>query len=186
MTEEKKEENLILAGLSFNKDKIAAACSDEKNTMLAIGLIAFSVLFDTVLAFINGNGGSSGFGRMGLTGGNAAIAEFGSAAVGTFLSAFVMIYVIRIFKVGITYTESLRLYGAAMIWTILGAIFGLIPGFGMIGIVFWLAFNFSLMFGIAGYTKLKLGQALLTIVLTFAAVFVVIILYGMVIGAIFT
>ena len=185
MEENKKEANLIMAGLSFSKTKIAEACKNENNTNLAVALIAFSVLFDTVLAFINGNGGSSGFGRMGLTGASAAIAEFGSAAIGTFLSAFIMVYVIRIFKANITYAESLRLYGAAIIWTILGAILVLIPGFGMVGIAFWLAYNLSLMFGITGYTKIKIWQSLLTIVLTFAAVFVVIILYGMVIGAIF-
>lgn len=177
--------NMVMAGLKFSKSEIAEVASKEKNTMVAVSLIAFSVLFDTVLAFINGNGGSSGFGRMGLVGWQAAIAEFGSAAIGTFLSAFAMIYVIRIFKAKITYAESLRLYGAAIIWTILGAIFGLIPGFGMVGILFWLAYNVSLMFGITGYTKIKMWESFLTIVLTFAAIFVVIMLYGMVIGAVF-
>ncbi|OQY33564.1 MAG: hypothetical protein B6I38_03450 [Anaerolineaceae bacterium 4572_5.1] len=189
MVEEKKETNLVMAGLSFSKTKIAEACSNEKNTTLAIALIAFSVLFATVLAFFNGNGGNSGFGRDGYIGWQAAIAEFGSATIGTFLSAFIMIYVIRIYKVKLTYPETLRLYGAAIIWTILGTIFGLIPNLGVIGmavgIALWLAYNFSLMFGIAGYTKIKLGQAFLTIVLTFIAVFIVIILYGMVIGTVF-
>ncbi len=176
---------LVIAGLSFSKDKIAKACKKESNTKIAVALIVFSVLFDTVLAFINGNGGSSGIGRMGLTGVQAAVAEFGSAAIGTFLSAFIMIYVLRIFKVKPTYPEILRLYGAAIIWTILGAIFGLIPGLGMIGIVFWLAYNFSLMFGLTGYFKIKIWQSFLSIVITFAVIFGVMMAYGMVIGAIF-
>ena len=189
MMEEKKEASLVMAGLSFSKTKMAEACKNENNTNLAVALIAFSVLFATVLAFFNGNGGNSGFGRDGFIGVQAAIAEFGSAAIGTFLSAFVMIYVIRIYKVKLTYPETLRLYGAAIIWTILGTVFGLIPNLGVIGMVvgigLWLAYNFSLMFGIAGYTNIKPLQAFLTIVMTFVAVFVVIILYGVVIGLIF-
>ena len=181
--------NMIMAGLKFSKSEMADVAGKEKYTTPAVLLMAFSVLFATVLAFFNGNGGNSGFGRDGFIGGQAAIAEFGSAAIGTFLSAFVMIYVIRIYKVKLTYPETLRLYGAAIIWTILGTVFGLIPNLGVVGMVvgiaLWLAYNFSLMFGIAGYTSIKLLQAFLTIVMTFVAVFVVIILYGMVIGSIF-
>ena len=181
--------NMIMAGLKFSKSEMADVAGKEKYTTPAVLLMAFSVLFATVLAFFNGNGGNSGFGRDGFIGSQAAIAEFGSAAIGTFLSAFVMIYVIRIYKVKLTYPETLRLYGAAIIWTILGTVFGLIPNLGVVGMVvgiaLWLAYNFSLMFGIAGYTNLKLLQAFLTIVMTFVAVFVVIILYGIVIGAIF-
>lgn len=189
MSEEKKETNLVVAGLKFSGSEIAEACGKEKNTQLAVWLMAFSVLFATVIAFFNGNGGNSGFGRDGYIGWQAAIAEFGSAAIGTFLSAFIMVYVIRIFKVKIAYTETLRLYGAAIIWTIFGAVFGLIPDLGVIGMVvgigLWLAYNFSLMFGISGYTKIKIWQAFLTIVLTFVVTFIAIILYGVVIGAVF-
>jgi len=189
MTEEKKEANLVVAGLKFNGSEMGEACRQEKNTQVAITLLAFSVLLATVLAFIYGNGGNSGFGRSGYIGWTAAIAEFGSSMIGTFFSAYVMIYVIRIYKVKITYPETLRLYGAAIIWTILGALFGLLPNLGVVGMVvgiaLWLAYNFSLMFGVAGYTKIKIWQAFLTIVLTFVVVFIAIILYGVVISAIF-
>ena len=192
MENETKEANLIVAGLKFSGSDIAAACSNEKNTTLAAGLMAFSVLLGTVIAFIYGNGGSSGVGRMGLEGSAAAIAEFGSLLAGTFLSAFIMVYVIRIFKVTLTYAEVLRLYGAAIIWTILSVFVGLIitvlslpEKFAMVGVLFWLAYNFSLMFGIAGYTKLKLWKAFLAIVITFAVVFVIMIIYGMLMGAMF-
>ena len=193
MENETKEANLVVAGLKFSKSEIAAACSNEKNTTLAVGLIAFSVIMGTIIAFIYGNGGSSGVGRMGLEGSAAAIAEVGSLLIGSFLSAFIMVYVIRIFKVSITYAEVLRLYGSAVIWTLLGMfvglaikLFSLPEGLAMVGVLFWLARNFSLMFGMSGYTKLKLWQSFLTIVLTFVVVFVVMILYGELMGAMFT
>ena len=188
METDAKETNLVVAGLKFSKSEIGIACNNEKNTTLAVGLLAFSVILSTVIAYIYGNGGSSGVGRMGLTGVDAAIAELGSVLAGTFLSAFIMVYVIRIFKVELTYAGMLRLYGAAIIWTILGTIAGLIlpEELAMAGVLFWLAYNFSLMFGMTGYAKIKLWQAFLTIVLTFVVVFVVMILYGMLMGAMFT
>ena len=192
MENDTKEANLVVAGLKFSKSEISAACNNEKNTTLAVGLLAFSVIFGTIIAFIYGNGGSSGVGGMGLTGSEAAIAELGSLLAGTFLSAFVMVYVIRIFKVTLTYSEMLRLYGAAVIWSILGTTVGLLikvlslpESLAMVGVLFWLARNFSLMFGVSGYTKLKLWQSFLTIVITFALVFVVMILYGILMETMF-
>ena len=104
-----------------------------------------------------------------------------------------MTFIIRAFKVKITYPETLRLYGAAIIWTILGAVFSLILNLGVdlgvvgmiVGIGLWLAYNFALMFGLAAYSKIKIWQAFLTIVLTFIVVFVSIILYGVIFGAVF-
>ncbi len=187
MENDKKEANLVVAGLKFSKSEIGEAASNEKNTILAVSLIVFSVIFGVVIAYFKGNGGSSGVGRMGLTGFDAAIAEMGSLLIGTFLSAFIMVYVIRIFKVKPSYTAILRVYGAAVIWSILGDIVGLFlpPALAMAGILFWLAYNFSVMFGLAGLTLIKMWQSFLTIVITFAVVFGVMMLFGMVIQAAF-
>lgn len=187
MENEQKEVNLVVAGLKFSKSDIGVAASNEKNTLPAVLLITFSVIFGVVIAYFKGNGGSSGVGRMGLTGFDAAIAEMGSLLIGTFLSALIMVFVIRIFKVKPSYAAIIRVYGAAVIWSILGDVVGLFlpPALAMAGILFWLAYNFSVMFGLTGLTKIKLWQSFLTIVLTFAAVFIVMILFGMLIGAIF-
>jgi hypothetical protein len=188
METNRKEVNLVMAGLKFSKSEIGEACRNEKNTIPAVLLIAFSVILGVVIAFFNGNGGSSGVGRMGLTGFDAAIAEMGSLLVGTFLSAFIMVFVIRIFKVKPSYAGILRVYGAAIIWTILKSVVGLIlpSGFAMVAVAFWLAYNFSVLFGLTGYTKIKLWQSFLSIVLTFAVVFGIMMLYGMVIKSIFS
>ncbi len=187
MENEKKEANLILAGLKFNKSELSEVSSNEKNTLPAILLIAFSVIFGVVIAYFKGNGGSSGVGRMGLTGFDAAVAEMGSLLIGTFLSAFIMVFVIRIFKVKPSYTGILRVYGAAIIWTILSSVFDLIlpPNFALLGIAFWLAYNFAVMFGLTGYTKIKLWQSFLSIVITFAVVFAVMMVFGIIIGSVF-
>lgn len=193
MSAESKETNLVISGLKFSGSEMAEACAEEKNTQLAIGLLAFSVLFATVLAFFYGNGGNSGFGRDGYMGWQAALAEFGSAALGTFFSAYVMTFTARAFKVKITYPETLRLYGAAIIWTIIGTVLSLILNLGLnlgivgmiAGIGLWLAYNFALMFGLAAYTKIVLWKAFLTIILTFIVVFIAIILYGVIFGAVF-
>lgn len=187
MEDKKKEVNLVVAGLKFSKSDIGTACQNENNTMFAVLLIAFSVILGTVIAYFKGNGGSSGVGRMGLAGMDAAIAEMGSLLIGTFLSAFIMVYVIRIFKVTPSYAGILRVYGAAIIWTILKSVFGLFlpPGLAMVAILFWLAYNFAVMFGLTGYTGIKLWQSFLSIVLTFAVIFGIMMLYGMLISAIF-
>jgi hypothetical protein len=187
MEKKKKEANLVMAGLKFSKSEIGEAAGNKENTTLAVLLIAFSAVLGTVIAFFKGNGGSSGVGRMGLTGLDAAIAEMGSLLIGTFLSAFIMVFVIRIFKVKPSYDGILRVYGAAIIWTILKSLVGLVlpEGFAMLAVAFWLAYNFSVMFGLAGYAKIKTWQSFLSIVLTFAVVFGVMIIYGMVIKAVF-
>ena len=188
MENDRKEVNLVVAGLKFSKSDIGQAARNEKNTIPAVLLIAFSVILGVVIAYFKGNGGSSGVGRMGLTGFDAAVAEMGSLLIGTFVSAFIMVFVIRIFKVKPSYAAILRVYGAAIIWSILGDVFGLFlpPNLAMLAVLFWLAFNFSVMFGLAGLTKIKLWQSFLSIVITFAVVFGIMILYGMIIGAIFT
>lgn len=188
MENEKKEANLILAGLKFNQSELGDACSNEKNTTLAVVMIVLAVVIDVAIAYFKGNPGNSGLARMGLTGVNAAIAELGSVLIGTFVSAFIMVYVIRIFKVKPTYSDILRVYGAAIIWTILGLIIGLLlpSKLAMVaGVLFWLAYNFAVLFALTGLTKIKLWQSFVSIVLTFVGVFVVVIVYGMLVGAVF-
>ncbi|MEN8251381.1 MAG: YIP1 family protein [Bacteroidota bacterium] len=182
-----KAAKMIMAGLKFSKSEIDEVASSDKYTKPAVWLIAFSAILGAVIAFFKGNGGSSGIGRMGLVGFNAAIAEFGSLLIGTFLSALIMVYVIRIFKVKPTFNNILGIYGAAIIWTILKQFVGLaLPeGLAMVGVLFWLAYNFAVLFGLMGHTKLKWWQALLTIILTFAVIFGIMIVYGIVAGVIF-
>ena len=184
--------NMIMAGLKFKGEGIADVAGNEENTKPAVMLIGFSILFGTIVALIFGNGGSSGVGRMGLTGMTAAMVELGSLLIGTFLSAYIMTFAIRIFKVTLTYNEVLRIYGAAIIWTIIKTAFGLIvkivaPGsiLGMAGVLFWLAFNFAVLFGLAAYTKTKVWQAFLSIVLTFAVIFIIMLPYGSIVEALF-
>ncbi len=191
MENKKKSASMVLAGLKFSPSEIGEVAENEKNTIPAILLISFSVLLGVVIAFFKGNGGSSGLGRMGITGSNAAIAQMGSLLIGTFLSAFVMLYVIRIFKVRPSFSGILRVYGSAIIWTILKSIIVLIiplflpPKFAMIGVVFWFTFNFSVLFGLVGYTKIKIWQSFLSIVITFAIIFGLMVPYGMLIKALF-
>ena len=179
--------NMIKAGIKFSKSEIGEIAQNGAYTTTAVLLIAFSVLLDTVISYFKGNGGSSGVAGLGLTGINAAIAEVGSLLIGTFLSALIMTFVIRIFKVKPSYNGILRVYGSAIIWTILGSLVGLLlpPNLAMIVIVFWLAYNFAVLFGLTGYTKIKLWQSFLSIVITFAIVFIIMMPYGMLIEAIF-
>ena len=175
--------NMIMAGLKFSQTEIGKIAKDEKYTSPAIWLISITVLLGAVIALFKGNSGSSGVVRMGLTGINAAIAELGSLLIGTFLSAFIMVYVLRIFKAKASFTGVLRVYGAAIIWTILKLVFGLIlpPGVAMIAILFWLAYNFAVLFGLTGYTGIKLWKSFLSIVITFAIVFIIMMPYGTII-----
>ena len=179
---------MIMAGLKFSANEIGEVAEQEDYTSSAILLLSISVLLDTIIAYFRGNGGNSGLAGMGLTGINASIGEFGSALIGTFVSAWIMVYVIRIFKVSPSFNGILRTYGSAIIWTILGSLLGLfvagVPAM-IVGVVLWLAYNFALLFGLMGYTKIAWWKSFLSIVLTFIGVFVVIMVYGMIIGAIF-
>ncbi len=187
MGESRNGSDLILSGLKFNGTLMGEVCRNDKNTISAVLLIAFSVAAGAVIAYFNGNGGSSGLGGMGLSGTNAAIAQTGSLLIGTFLSALVMVFIIRIFKVKPSYSGIIRVYGAAIIWTIIKTAVGLFlpEGFAMAAILFWLAYNFALMFGLAGYTGIKIWQSFLSIVLTFAVIFGIMILYGIAVEAVF-
>ena len=191
MEKNEQKTSMIMAGLKFSKIEIAEVADNENNTIPAALLISFSVLLGTIIAFYKGNGGSSGLGRMGITGFDAAVAQFGSLVIGTFLSAFIMVWVIRIFKVKPTFSAILRVYGAAISWTILKTFYVLIvpfildPKFALLGVAFWLSFNFSVLFGLSGYTKIKPWQSFLSIVLTFAVVFTIMIPYGMLIKSLF-
>jgi len=191
MEEKKKNVNMILAGLKFNGTEIAEVCKNKKNTIPAILLISFTVLLGVAKAFFMGNGGSSGFGRMGLTGFQAATAELGSLLIGTFFSAFIMVYVVRIFKVRPSFSGIIRLYGSAIIWTTIKIILSIViplllpPKFAMVGVIFWFAFNFSVLFGLTEYTKIKIWKSFLSIVITFAFVFGFVNLYGLLIKTVF-
>jgi hypothetical protein len=179
--------HMIVSGLTFSKTKIGKIGHTEKYTIPAAVLLAISVLLDTVIAYFNGNSGNSGLARSGLDGAGAAIGQLGSGLIGLFLSALIMVYVLRIFKAQSSYAGVLRVYGAAVIWMILMSLVGLVTpeSLMIVGVLFWLAYNFAVLFGLAGYTGLALWKSFIAIVLTFIAVFIVMIPYGMVITAIF-
>lgn len=187
MENENKHVNLILAGLKFKGSEIAAACHDETNTSPAIILISFFVLLGTVIAFFEGNGGSSGLAGMGLTGLDAAVAQLGSLIIGSFLSAYIMVFVIRLFKVKPSYKGILRVYGAAIMWLIFKSVIILMlpANLALVGVLFWLAYNFAVLFGLASYAQIKIWQSFLSIVLSFAVVFGVMMIYGEIVQAVF-
>jgi hypothetical protein len=179
--------HMIVAGLKFSKSEIGKIGHALQYTVPAVVLLLISALLDAAIAYVNGPGGNSGLARSGLTGMGAAIGQLGSGLIGLFLSALIMVYVLRLFKGESTYTGVLRVYGAAIIWTILGSLVGLFlpEGLAMAGILFWLAYNFAVLFGLTGYTGLAIWKSFLAIVLTFIVVFIVMLPYGMIIEAIF-
>ena len=180
---------MLMAGLKFSGTEIGDIAKDESYTQPAIWLLSISVLLNTVIAFFRGNSGSSGVGRMGLTGSSAAIAEFGSAVVGLFLSALIMVYVIRIFKVKLPYNGILRVYGSAIVWTILLSLLLLVLPHGILRMIvaigFWLAYNFAEWFGLTKYANIEMWKTFVSIVLTFLIIFIIMMPYGTIIGALF-
>ncbi len=182
--------SMMLAGLKFSRKDMGEVGKNEEDTIPAVLMILISVLFGTTVAFFKGNGGSSGFANLELTGFNAAIAEFGGLLVGTFVFAIILALVMRIFKAKPGIVGTFRVWGAAIIWSIIGDIVGLLlgwllPDFAMLSIVFWLLFNIALMIGMVGYTDAKYWQSFLSIVIAFAIIFGVTMLYGMLVGMIF-
>jgi len=172
---------MVKAGLKFGKEKIGDIAKKESYTQAAIYLLSFSILLDVLIAFFKGNAGSSGIANLGLGGFNAAVAQLGSLLIGILLSAYIMVFVLRIFNADATFNAILRIYGSAIIWTIIGSVLALLVGGTVamvVGIVCWLAYNFAVLFGLSGYTKLSLWQSFLSIVLTFIGVFVVMLVYG--------
>lgn len=181
---------LILAGLKFSRSEIGEVGNNEKDTIPALIMIFINVLLASVLAFFLGNGGSGGFSDLGLTGINAAIAELGSGLIGVFVYAIILALVMRIFKVKPTIIGTIRVWGAVVIWSIIGDIVGLfltlfLPSFSMLSILFWLIFNIALMIGMTGYTEAKYWQSFLGIVITFIVIFGIMLGYGIILGLIF-
>ncbi len=180
--------NMVLAGLKFNKSEIGSVGKNEKDTFPAVLLILLYVLFGAIVAFFLGNG--KNLAGLGLIGFPAAIAELGSVLIGAFVSAIILALVMRIFKVKPSIVGTIRVWGAVIIWSIIGGIVGLLlkiflPDLAMLSIVFWLVFNVALMIGMTGYTEAKYWQSFLGIVITFAVNFGVSMLYGIVLGIIF-
>ncbi|MHA1718833.1 MAG: hypothetical protein ACTSWX_14955 [Promethearchaeota archaeon] len=181
---------MIFSGLKFSKQEMGEVGKEEKNTFPAIILILIEVIIVSVIAYFRGNGGSSGISGLHLTGFNAAIGEFGSALIGTFLYAVILTFIMYIFKVKPSVGGIIRVWGAAVIWTIIGDLIGLLlalylPKLAMLSLVFWLLFNIALMIGIVGYTEAKYWQSFLGIVITFMINFGIIMLYGMLLGLFF-
>ncbi len=178
---------MMTAGLKFSKEEIGAIGKVKSYTQPAVWLIVVSVLIDVVSAFFNGLGGSSGLAGMNLKGANAALAQLGSGLIGTFLSAYIMVFVLRLFKFETAFDAVLRIYGSATVWAIIGSLISVVFS-GTIamagGILCWLAYNFAVLFGLMGFTKLEWWKSFLSIVLTFIGVFICILLYGLVVGAI--
>ena len=178
---------LVLAGLKFSREDIGEVGKNEKDTLPAVIMIFISVLFASVIAFFLGNGGSGGLSEYNLAGFDAAIAGFGSGLIGTFISAIILALVMLLFKVKPTIVGTIRVYGAVIIWSIIGDIVGLIlpENLSMLALVFWLLYNIALMIGMTGYTEAKYWQSFLGIVITFAIIFGISMLYGMLIEFIF-
>lgn len=181
---------LILAGLKFSRKEIGEVGNNEKDTIPALVMIIISVLLASVLAFFFGNGGSGGFSGLGLTGISAAIAELGSGLIGVFFNVIILALVMRIFKVKPTILGTFRVWGAVVIWSIIGDIVSIfltlfLPSFGMLSILFWLLFNIALMIGLTGYTEAKYWQSFLGIVITFAVIFGIMMVYGIILALIF-
>ena len=181
---------LILAGLKFSRSEIGEVGNNEKDTIPALIMIFINVLLASVLAFFFGNGGSGGFSDLELTGFDAAIAELGSGLIGVFVYVIILALVMRLFKVKPTIVGTLRVWGAVVIWSIIGDIVGLLltlflPSLSMASILFWLLFNIALMIGMTGYSEAKYWQSFLGIVITFAVIFGIMMLYGIVIALIF-
>ena len=181
---------LVLAGLKFSREDIGEVGKNEKDTLPAVIMIFINILFASVIAFFLGNGGAGGLSGLELEGFDAAIAELGGGLIGTFLSAIILALVMLLFKVKPTIVGTIRVYGAVVIWSIIGNIIGLLltlylPDLSMLSILFWLIFNIALMIGMVGYTEAKYWQSFLGIVITFAIIFGISMLYGMLIELIF-
>lgn len=181
---------LILAGLKFSRKDIGEVGNNEKDMIPVLIMIFINVLLASVLAFFFENGGSGGFSDLGLTGINAAIAELGSGLIGVFFKVIILALVMRIFKVKPTIVGTLRVWGACVIWSIIGDIVGLfltlfLPSLGMLSILFWLLFSIALMIGLTCYTEAKYWQSLLSIVIAFAVIFGIMMGYGKLLELIF-
>jgi hypothetical protein len=174
--------DLVKAGLQFSKTEIGAIAEKESYTQAAVSLLSFSVLLDVVIAFFKGNGGSSGIANLQLSGATAAVAQLGSLLIGIVLSAYLMTFVLRLFDVETTFDAILRIYGSAIVWTIIASVITALLGGGVaamvVGILCWFAYNFAVLFGLAEFTKLPLWKSFASIVLTFIGVFVCILAYG--------
>ncbi|MCF2139555.1 MAG: YIP1 family protein [Candidatus Lokiarchaeota archaeon] len=142
--------------------------------------ILLYALIESIIAFFNGNPGSSGISGLELTGISASFAGFGSSLIGTFVYAIVLALIFRLFKVKPTFIGTLRIWGAVIIWSIIGDLIGLFlpENLSMLTLIFWLLFNIALMIGMVGYTEAKYWQSFLSIVIGFMIIFGFLLLYG--------
>lgn len=164
--------DMILPGLKFNRKELGEVGKNEKNTIPAIIMIGIYVTLISILAIFYGNSGPSGFSGDGLTGFTAFLAELGSGLIGSFLNAVIITCILRIFKDKSSPMGLIRVYGAVIIWSIIGQVINLLIPFMFVFIVFFLVFNVALLIGVIGYTEKKWWQVFIAIVLAFLLVFV--------------
>ncbi len=180
MANQNKTVRLLLAGLKFDRQDLGALGRDAAYQGAAVAWLLALAAWGGLAAFFHGNSGSSGVVRMGLSGGSAALAEAGSLLISTFVSAWVMTWVLRLFRARPAYDGVLRVYAAATVWTAVkyALLLALPGGSTALAILCWLAYNFALWFGLTALTELRYWQTFLGIVLTFLAGFVLMLLYG--------
>lgn len=175
---------LAQAGLTFRGRQMRRAAHEAASLAPALAWLVLYIALEAVVAYFRGNSGDSGLARMGLQGLAAALAQAGSMAIGTFGSAWVMQGVLRLFKARVPYRGLLVVYAAAVVWSVLGTLVGLLlPSAVWVGVLFWLLYNLALLVGLRAYAQVRLWQAFAAIVVTFLLIFVVMLGYGALVQA---
>ena len=170
--------HLIRAGLTFAGRALAGYASRGEYRAAAVAWLLFYIVVEAVIAYFRGNSGDSGLARLGLQGWQAAWAQAGSMAIGTFGSAWLMGWVLRLFRSRTEYGGLLCLYAGAITWSLLGDLAGLLlPGVVWVGVIAWLLYNLALLLGLMHYARVRWWQALVSIVITFFLVFGVLLAY---------
>ncbi len=173
---------VLISGLKLNRGTSSEIAKDESNTMLAWIIISVMILLESIMAFFSGNPGNSGYAGLAQTGVIAVFLQILSGLVGYIFQTYMLYIVVnKLFRGEGTFNGILILFASAMIWNYIGFIIGLVFDNMFIGILIWLIFNFALLFGLIGYTKLVAWKSFLSIVIAFAVSFIGLVVTGIII-----
>ncbi len=161
--------DMIIPGLTYNKEGFERAGKENSLTLLAIAIVLFYEIMVTVDVTLSGVAPpSSGLSNSNLAG----TGLFVSMLVSQLLHDFLQVYFIAViakyaFGSELTFTPTLRLYAAVMVWNYIAYILGFFFELGFGIFLFFFIFNIGFMIALTTYDSMPMWKSFVSIVVGF-------------------
>ncbi len=174
-------QDIIIAGLKFDKNKMSEIGNDDAETTNALLIIIIAALISGALGGV-GKSLSPGYGNQATNIPVAVVQNIVITLVMTLVFSWVFAAVARMFGADANTKQTLRIVGATQIWAILGylILFAGINLYFLFGLIGFIAF----LLGMAAATSQGVGKMFLSFIVSIIILMIVLAVTFMIFGII--